>query len=207
VFLPWDYSERKKLPPVALREEEEECKGSLRPAEIRTFLLKDYSDHVVLSVLLCILIWLQDSRGCSYHSSRIPSSLHHNILTKRYITYVNPTLFMKYSVLIILRTERHGNRGSNSGWSSRDLSLHYRILDSSVGIATGYGLDDRGVGVRVAVGSRIFSSPRLESTQPPIQWVPEALSPGVKRSGREADHSPPASAEDNKIWICTSTTP
>jgi hypothetical protein len=31
---------------------------------------------------------------------------------------------------------------------------------SVVGIATGYGLDDRGVGVQVAVGSRIFSSPR-----------------------------------------------
>jgi hypothetical protein len=32
--------------------------------------------------------------------------------------------------------------------------------DSAVGIATGYGLDDRGVGVRVPLGSRIFSSPR-----------------------------------------------
>jgi hypothetical protein len=32
--------------------------------------------------------------------------------------------------------------------------------DSVVGIATGNGLDDRGVGVRVPVGSRIFSSPR-----------------------------------------------
>jgi hypothetical protein len=32
--------------------------------------------------------------------------------------------------------------------------------DSSVGIATGYGLDDREGGVRVPVGSRIFSSPR-----------------------------------------------
>jgi hypothetical protein len=31
--------------------------------------------------------------------------------------------------------------------------------DSSVGIATGYGLNCRGVGVRVPVGSRIFSSP------------------------------------------------
>jgi hypothetical protein len=27
-----------------------------------------------------------------------------------------------------------------------------------VGIATGYGLDDRGVGVRIQVGSRIFTS-------------------------------------------------
>jgi hypothetical protein len=32
--------------------------------------------------------------------------------------------------------------------------------DSIVGIATAYGLDDRRVGVRVLVGSRIFSSPR-----------------------------------------------
>jgi hypothetical protein len=32
--------------------------------------------------------------------------------------------------------------------------------DSVLGTATGYGVDDRGVGVRVPVGSRIFSSPR-----------------------------------------------
>jgi hypothetical protein len=32
--------------------------------------------------------------------------------------------------------------------------------DSVVGIATGYGLDFRGLGDRVPVGSRIFSSPR-----------------------------------------------
>jgi hypothetical protein len=32
--------------------------------------------------------------------------------------------------------------------------------DSGVGIARGYGLDDREVGVRAPVGSRIFSSPR-----------------------------------------------
>jgi hypothetical protein len=32
-------------------------------------------------------------------------------------------------------------------------------------------------------------------SQPPIQSVPGALSVAVKRSGREADHSPPSSAE------------
>jgi hypothetical protein len=31
--------------------------------------------------------------------------------------------------------------------------------ESVVGIATSYGLDGRGIGVRVPVGSRIFSSP------------------------------------------------
>jgi hypothetical protein len=33
------------------------------------------------------------------------------------------------------------------------------------------------------------------------------LSPGVKRQGREADHSPPASAEVKKMRIYTSTPP
>jgi hypothetical protein len=40
--------------------------------------------------------------------------------------------------------------------------------DSAVGIAIGYGLDDRGAGVRVMVGSRIFSFPR----RPDRFWGP-----------------------------------
>jgi hypothetical protein len=40
----------------------------------------------------------------------------------------------------------------------------------------------------------------LGSTQPPIQWVRGALSLGVKQPGREADHSPPSSAEF-KEWV------
>jgi hypothetical protein len=49
----------------------------------------------------------------------------------------------------------------------------------------------------------------LGSTEPPIQWVPGggAISLGVKRPGREADHSPPASAEVKKMWIYTTTPP
>jgi hypothetical protein len=43
--------------------------------------------------------------------------------------------------------------------------------DSAVGIATGYGLDDRGVGVRVPVESRIFSSPRRRDRL----WGPPSL--------------------------------
>jgi hypothetical protein len=73
-----------------------------------------------------------------------------------------------------------------------------------------YGLDDWGVGVRVPVGWRIFpksSRPVLGPAQPPIQWVPGAFSPEVKWPGREADYSPPASAEVKKIWIYTSTPP
>jgi hypothetical protein len=70
---------------------------------------------------------------------------------------------------------------------------------SLVDIATGYELDDRD---RSSSPGRVnnFKFPTasrlaLGSTQPPIQWVPGPLSPGVKQQGREADHSPPTSAD------------
>jgi hypothetical protein len=47
----------------------------------------------------------------------------------------------------------------------------------------------------------------LGPTQPPIQWVPGALSLGVKWPGCEADHSPPSSAEAKNAWSYTSTPP
>jgi hypothetical protein len=53
----------------------------------------------------------------------------------------------------------------------------------------------------------MLSRPALGSTQPPIQWVTGGSFPGVKRPGREADHSPPTSAEVKKMWIYTSTPP
>jgi hypothetical protein len=41
----------------------------------------------------------------------------------------------------------------------------------------------------------VVSRPVLRPTQPPIQWVPGALSLGVKRPGREAGHALPSSAD------------
>jgi hypothetical protein len=37
-------------------------------------------------------------------------------------------------------------------------------------------------------------TPAVGPTQPPVQWVPLALCPGVKRPGREAESSP-------QVWI------
>jgi hypothetical protein len=64
-----------------------------------------------------------------------------------------------------------------------------------------YGLDDRAIGVRSPAGAKDFSSSLCDqtgsgATQPPVQWVPGVLSPGVKaRPGRDADYSPPSSVE------------
>jgi hypothetical protein len=41
----------------------------------------------------------------------------------------------------------------------------------------------------------VVSRPDLGPTQPPVQWALGALSSGVKRSGCEADHSPPSGAK------------
>jgi hypothetical protein len=68
------------------------------------------------------------------------------------------------------------------------------------GIATGFWLDDRGVGVRASVESRILST--LSRAH---QWVTGALSPGINRPRREADHSSTVSAEVKKTWIYTPT--
>jgi hypothetical protein len=53
-------------------------------------------------------------------------------------------------------------------------------------IVSDYGLDDRAIGVRSPVGAKDFSSSLCVqtgsgATQPPVQWVPGVLSPGVKR--------------------------
>jgi hypothetical protein len=49
------------------------------------------------------------------------------------------------------------------------------------------------------------SRPALRPTPPPIQWVSGALSLGVKRPGREADHS--LVPRSKNAWSYTSTPP
>jgi hypothetical protein len=69
--------------------------------------------------------------------------------------------------------------------------------DSSVGKETGYWLDSRDSFPprgKVFLFSIAFT-PVLGPTQPPIQWVPGAIYPGLERLGREAENSPSSSAE------------
>jgi hypothetical protein len=75
----------------------------------------------------------------------------------------------------------------------KSIPLEYNTLfrDSSVDIITGYGLDDLS-SIPGMVGIFFTTSrPALGSTQTPIQWIPRAISPGLKRLRRDADNSPP----------------
>jgi hypothetical protein len=70
-------------------------------------------------------------------------------------------------------------------------------------IALGYGLDDRGFESRRGMVIFLFttaSTTALGPTQLPSQWISGALSLGVKRPGRELDHSPASSAEVKNAW-------
>jgi hypothetical protein len=84
-------------------------------------------------------------------------------------------------------------------------------VNSAVGIANGYGLDGRGVGVRASVGATYFSYLR----RPDRFWEPPCFLSNVyrgsfsevKRPRREADHATPSSAKANNMWMYTSTLP
>jgi hypothetical protein len=92
------------------------------------------------------------------------------------------------------------------------LMFKYDVLCGSrsrggiVGIATGYRLDDLGLGVRVPVGSKIFFF-HVVLTVSGVHPASGTTHPVLKRPGREANHSPPANAEDKKFWINTFTPP
>jgi hypothetical protein len=70
----------------------------------------------------------------------------------------------------------------------------YRVL------ATSWTIGVLGFDSRQGLGIFLFSRPALGPTQPPIQWVQRVLSLGVKRPGRETDHTPASSAEVRNTW-------
>ena len=66
--------------------------------------------------------------------------------------------------------------------------------DSSVGIATRYGLDSPGIESRW--GARFSASVQTGSEANPASYTMGTGSfPGVKRPGRGVDHPPPSGAE------------
>jgi hypothetical protein len=86
-----------------------------------------------------------------------------------------------------------------------------RSAYSVVCIATGYGLDGRGVEVQVPTGRR-FSPLHVVQTGSGAHPASYPMCtaghyPGVKRPRCEAHHSAPTSAEVKNSWIYTSTPP
>jgi hypothetical protein len=113
--------------------------------------------------------------GCLAYYSILKGSYNftrlHDVIFQMQVHFSHPCENLKSSV-------KMNSKRTGTGWA---------------GIAICYGLDGRGVGVRVPAGAgtslvSTSSRPVLRTTQPPIQQVTGALSPRVKRPGREADH-------------------
>jgi hypothetical protein len=112
----------------------------------------------------------------------------------RFESWPGHMLFSVRSLCVSVPPDKIQNNNSNyKPLASLCLILNLLLntvksRDSSVGIATGYRLDDRG-GRSSSPGKVknflffISSRPALWTTQPPIQWVPRALSPGGKAAG------------------------
>jgi hypothetical protein len=79
-------------------------------------------------------------------------------------------------------------------------SVYRRAMDWTIGVL---GFDSRR-GLWIFLFTTV-SRTVLGPTRPPIQWVPGTLALGVKRPGREADDSPPSSAEVKNAWSYTFT--
>jgi hypothetical protein len=81
--------------------------------------------------------------------------------------------------------------------------LNNRSWDSSVSIVT--RLRDGRSGVRITIGAKQFS---LLQKPPERKWGPPPTGgsfSGVKRPGREANHSPQSRVEVKNEWSCTSS--
>jgi hypothetical protein len=126
----------------------------------KAFALRSCGNEVIyFDVCLCLFTW--------YNSKKAPSGFVESGVGELLSLSVGSALGYNRTL------HEDATRASTHGASVTRCNV-YRIgqcFEQGAGIATGYGLDDRGVGVRVPVGSRIFTSPR----RPDRLWGPPSL--------------------------------
>jgi len=81
----------------------------------------------------------------------------------------------------------------------------YWSWGSSVSIVTKLGARPPGFDFRQGQGLFLFVIPSRHALEPPIQWVRDALYPGVRRPGRETCYTSASSAEVRNAWSFIST--
>jgi hypothetical protein len=136
--------------------------------------------------------------SCISHASKLPTTSHFPILQplQYYTSFISHSVAV-YVILPFLRCVPLGPIFLRIFCSQKLKFYSYEL-----GQISPYSdrLQDGRQGFDSRQGQEIFlystaSRPALGPTQPPIQWVPGELSPGVKRLRREGDHSPPSSVQ------------
>jgi hypothetical protein len=125
--------------------------------------------------------------GLFFSGVRIKFCIHFYLLFVLYALPIRPSL-----ILFDITTDTKRSVQNIILWTD-----YFDKIYSRIGSRYSTGLDGQGS----IPGSAIFllfftaSRPALGPTQPPVQWVLGAISPGVKRTGRETDHPPTSTAE------------
>jgi hypothetical protein len=86
-------------------------------------------------------------------------------------------------------------------WYKEGKTVYYVWNKTAVVVKLGFE-SRQGLGIFLFTTA---SRQALGPIQPPIRWVPGALSLGLKRLGREGDHSLLSSAVANNAWSYTSS--
>jgi hypothetical protein len=99
--------------------------------------------------------------------------------------------------IVIISIQLHTVYVRDGSWSS-SVSIVISLWAERLGFNSHQGRQV--IFFLFAIASRLA----LGLTQPPIQWVPEARSLGIRRPVCEADHSCSSSAEIKNAWSYTS---
>jgi hypothetical protein len=119
----------------------------------------------------------------------------------------------RHSGSVFSGQKRRQRRRTNYALCIRAFKHKYRFRNFPNGVSPGWTIGVLGFDSRRGLGMFLFttaSRTALGPTQPPIQWLSGTLSLDVKRAGREADHSPPSSAEVKEcveLYLHSSNTP
>jgi hypothetical protein len=140
----------------------------------------------LLSILTAHNQWLSATRSIPYWTTSVFSSTVTDlVLIYESVTYESLRTNEEWRMKTHLRLNSRINYVSPFS--------NFRSRDSVVGIPAGYGLDDKEIGVRVPVGSRIFTFHVVQtgSGVHPTSYTMDTggTFPGVKWQGRESDNS------------------
>jgi hypothetical protein len=128
----------------------------VRVPQVEYHWCRGFMQNRVLRVSVNVMTCLQLATGLSLHTGLCSRMQDANVL------------WLYFGV-----GQKKGKRKMSVG-SYAVTELHWSVI-APFTVKLGAGLDDGGVGVRVSVGSRIFSTssrPVLGPTQPPVQWIP-----------------------------------
>jgi hypothetical protein len=144
-----------------------------------------------------------------YNTSPLHTTVKHIVSLQTILCWVQSAVQIRYSIYV-----HFFGRNLKLYTLSRVLMIIAGVWTGNLStykwrLATGWTTERSGFESRKGQEFSLLHVVQTGSGFHPTSYTmgPGGSFSGVKRPGREADHSPPTSAEVKKMWIYTSTTP